>query len=407
MRAYLSLFCGVSAGVVGAVAALNYVVDPYLTHQWDTPPVQSLRPVRERLGAWAKTYALARYQPALVYVGNSRTEVALPAHPSLFGGQPVFNAALSGATMNDAGMMAQHAAQVAQVHTLVWGLDAPSFSLGAGNTELDEALLADGGGYLARRALLNLKRAVSLEMAGDALQVLNGSYEPVCRSSLAFLGQRDALCLQHRFAQKGGTAAAVQPRLREFVRGEGPSAEALAVFQGRLDALCRKGTRVRLYINPTHALMQDALYWAGKWDTMESWLHALARTSSQRRARGCDVTLHDFSGYNSVTTEPVPQASGRPDMAYYWEPSHYRENVGRMVLARLIGTAPAAADGFGAELTPAGLPAHLAAMRAARERYHAQHGAESALARQAAHAEMAEKTGAMPPGRRGAQQAAR
>jgi hypothetical protein len=404
MRAYLILFFGVSASVVGAVAALNYAVDPYLTHQWDTPPVQSLRPVRERLGAWAKTYALARYQPALVYVGNSRTEVALPAHPSLFGGRPVFNAALSGATVNDAGMMAHHAVQVAKVDTLVWGLDAPSFSLDVGNSELDETLLASGDGYLARRLLLNLKRAVSLEMAGDALQVLNGSYEPVCRSSLAFLGQRDALCLQHRFAQKGGTAAAVLPRLREFVRGRGPSAEALTVFQGRLDALCSKGTRVRLYINPTHALMQDALYWAGKWDTMESWMHALAQAADQHRARGCDVTLHDFSGYNSVTTEPVPQASGQADMANYWEPSHYRENVGRMVLARLIGAVAAAEDGFGAELTPASLPAHLALMRAARGRYQAQHVAETALARQAAQDEMAESG---PPVRRGAQQAAR
>jgi hypothetical protein len=386
MRAYLSLFLGLSAGVVGAVGALNYVVDPYLTHQWDTPSVQSLRPVRERLGAWAKTYALARYQPALVYVGNSRTEVALPAHPSLFGGRPVFNAALSGATMNDAGMMAHHAAHVGKIHTLVWGLDAPSFSLGAGNTELDEALLADGGGYLARRLLLNLKRAVSLEMAADSLRVLRGSYEPVCRSSLAFRGQRDAACMAHRFAQKGGTAGAVLPRLREYAHGAGPSAEALAVFLKRLDEQCGKGTRVRLYVNPTHALMQDALYWAGKWDTMESWLHALTAAAGERRARGCDVTLHDFSGFNSVTTEPVPQASGRADMDNYWEPSHYRENVGRMILARLFGAAPAAPDGFGAELTPAALPAHLRAMRAARDRYHAEHGAEVAFAKEAARA---------------------
>ncbi|WP_228892508.1 hypothetical protein [Pseudoduganella aquatica] len=384
MRAYLSLFCGLSAGVVGAVAALNYAVDPYLTHQWNTPPVQLLRPMRERLGPWAKTYALARYRPALVYVGNSRTEVALPAHPSLFGGRPVFNAALSGATMNDAGMMAHHAVQVAKVDTLVWGLDAPSFHLGTGNTELDEALLADGPGYLARRSLLNLKRAVSLEMAGDALRVLSGSYEPVCRSSLAFLGQRDAACLMHRFATRGSKAAAVLPRLGEFVRGEGPAAGALAVFHRRLDELCSLGTRVRLYVNPTHALMQDALYWAGKAEPAEAWLRALTAAAARRRAAGCDVTLHDFSGYNSVTTEPLPQAGGGADMGYYWEPSHYRENVGRMILARLFGGASAAPDGFGAELMPSNVEQHLSAMHVARERYHAEHAPETALARQAA-----------------------
>lgn len=384
MRAYLYLFCGLSASVVGAVGALNYVVDPYLTHQWDTPPVQQLRPVRERLGAWAKTYALARYRPQVVYVGNSRTEVGLPAQSALFGGRSVFNAGLSGATMGEAGMMARHAAQVSRLHTLVWGLDAPSFSLEVGNTELDEALLADGGGYLARRALLNVKRAVSVDMTQDSLRQLSGGREGVCRSSLAYFGQRDSACLEHRFAQKGGTAAAVLPRLGEFVRGEGPTAAALTAFHARLAELCGAGARVRLYVNPTHALMQDALYWSGKWDAMEIWLETLALAADRRRAAGCDITLHDFSGYNSVTTEAVPQASGRKDMAYYWEPSHYRDNVGRMILSRILGDGAAVPRDFGVELTAARLPAHLAAVRAARGRYQRAHAAESALARQAA-----------------------
>ncbi|CAN7318902.1 hypothetical protein LJR289_001661 [Pseudoduganella sp. LjRoot289] len=384
MRAYLKLFCGVSASVVGAVGALNYVVDPYLTHQWDTPPIQLLRPVRERLGPWAKTYALARYRPDVVYVGNSRTEVGLPALPALFGGRTVFNAGLSGATLGDAAMMAQHAARVSRLHTLVWGLDAPSFSLDVGNTEMDAALLADGGGYLARRAMLNMKRAVSLEMARDSLRLLSGAQEGVCRSSLAFLGQRDTACLVHRFAQKGGTAAAVQPRLGEFVHGVGPTADALNVLRARLAELCGKGARVRLYVNPTHALMLDTLYWAGKWGAMETWLRALAAAADQRRAGGCDVTLVDFSGFNSVTTEPVPQASGRQDMAYYWEPSHYRDNVGRMILSRILGDGGMAPADFGVELTTARLPAHLAAMRAARDKYHMTHAAETAFARKAA-----------------------
>ena len=383
MRAYLNLFCGLSVSVVGAVGALNYVVDPYLTHQWDTPPIQQLRPVRERLGAWAKTYALARYRPEVVYVGNSRTEVGLPADPGMFGGRAVFNAALSGATMGDAGMMAHHAVQVSRLHTLVWGLDAPSFTLDAGNTELDETVLADGAGYLSRRVLMNLKRAISVDMAQDSWRVLNGSQEAVCRSSLAFRGQRDTACLEHRFAQKGGTAAAVLPRLGEFVRGAGPTGGALKVFDARLATLCGQGARVRLYVNPTHALMQDALYWAGKWDAMEAWLLALASATDRHRAGGCDVTLHDFSGFNSVTTEAVPQASGRKDMVYYWEPSHYRDNVGRMILSRVLGDGSAAPADFGLELTAARLPAHLAAVRAAREKYHAEHSLEIALARKA------------------------
>jgi hypothetical protein len=58
--------------------ALNYQVDPYLIHQWETPPVQRLLPGREKLSPWGKTYALAQYRPDILYIGNSRTELGLP-----------------------------------------------------------------------------------------------------------------------------------------------------------------------------------------------------------------------------------------------------------------------------------------------------------------------------------------
>jgi hypothetical protein len=70
-------------------------------------------------------------------------------------------------------------------------------------------------------------------------------------------------------------------------------------------------------------------------------------------------------------------------MVYYWETSHYRDNVGELVLARLHGGA-ADADGFGEELTVAGMPSHLARLHAARKAYRGEHPVETALARQAA-----------------------
>ncbi len=78
MRAYVIRFCCLSGTLVAAVAGFNYVVDPYLTHQWDTPDVQRLRPPREKMSVWGKTYAVARYRPSILYIGNSRTELGVP-----------------------------------------------------------------------------------------------------------------------------------------------------------------------------------------------------------------------------------------------------------------------------------------------------------------------------------------
>ncbi|MDP3672098.1 MAG: hypothetical protein WA191_24320 [Telluria sp.] len=392
MRAYLALFCCVCTLALTGVAGLNYMVDPYLTHQWDSPLLQRLRPSREKLSAWGKTYALARYRPDVLYLGNSRTELALPVRLPVFSGAAVFNGALSGASLGDAVAMAGHARALKRLGTVVWGLDAPSFSMLAGATDFDRDLVAAGGHYFAWRGLLDLKRALTLDMTRDSLAVLAGSFGAVCRSSLAFFGQRDDSCMADRTAGWRGTAEAVAPRLGEFMRGAGPTPDALTGLDDMLAQLCRDGTRVRLYINPTHASTLDALYWRGKGGALERWQASLAVLAAERRTAGCDLRLFDFSGFNAITTEALPQASGRREMAYYWEPSHYRVNVGRMIMQRLFGgEADPAPPDFGVELEPPMMAAHLARQREGRARYHAEHALEAALARSLAEAEGAPK----------------
>ncbi|MDO8033097.1 hypothetical protein O3297_06710 [Janthinobacterium sp. SUN128] len=382
-RRYLAIFFACVLAALALVSAVNYRVDPYLLHQWDSPLVQRLRPTYEKLAVWGKTYAVARYRPAVVYIGNSRTEMGLPASSmrTLFDGKSVFNSAVSGASIGDAIRLAEHAARVSHVDTLVWGIDAPSFSLELGSAGVEPGLTDGGPAFFARRALLNIKRGLTVDMTRDTWRILSGSYDGACLSSLALHGQRDQSCITARNHGWVGTARAFTPRLQEFGDGLGPTEPALHAFDTSVGKLCRGGTRLRLYINPTHALTLDALYWRGKWDAMETWQRDLAQMVGRHRRLGCDVRLLDFSGFNSITSEPIPQVTGAREMRYYWEASHYRENVGRFILARLFGGAvPPPAD-FGVELTPASIAAHQAATRAARERYHAQHAEETAYLR--------------------------
>ncbi len=376
-RNYVVLFSGITLLASGAVATLNYQVDPYLIHQWDSPHLQRLLPGREKLSPWGKTYALAQFRPQVLYVGNSRTELGLPAQTPLFGQRRVFNAALSGASLGDAAAMVRHAAAVSTLETVVWGIDAPSFSMEIGNTDFDRELVAIDRYYLLRRGLINIKRTLSLDMTLDSLRVLHGTFGGVCLSSLALLGQRDGRCVQQRITSLGGAGAAMLPRVRDFARGAGPTRDAMLELDRSLAALCRAGTRVRVYVNPTHAMTSDVLYWAGKWPALEAWQARLAALAEEHRSAGCDARVFDFSGFNSVTMETPPQVSGRAEMENYWEASHYRVNVGQRILARMFGQG----DLWGEELTPATLPAHQSAQRAARDRYHNDHAAETAMVR--------------------------
>lgn len=383
-RGYVRIFGAIIALVAGAVAVLNYQVDPYVTHQWDTPKVGQLRPSREKLGAWGKTYALAKFRPAIVYAGNSRTELGLPTRTALFPGKDVFNGGLSGASLGDAIAMVRHANAVSRLDTVIWGIDVASFSLEAGNTDFDRALVASDRFYLARRGLLDIKRALTTDMTMASIRQLRGSSARTCRSSLAFHGQRDDVCVRDLINEMGGTAKGIVPRLREYIRGGGPTAKAMAAFDASVGELCRSGSKVRIYINPTHATTADVLYHGGRWQAMEAWQARLAALGRRHRAAGCDAHVFDFSGFNSITTEPIPQASGKRDMVYFWEASHHRINVGAMILSRMFGGKDDVPADFGVELTPETVAAHQAGQRAARDRYHLDHPLESAMARQVA-----------------------
>jgi hypothetical protein len=364
MKTYVAIAAGLPLLLVSGIAGTNYVLDPYLTHQWDTPQVQRLRQPVEKLNAWGKTYAMALYRPELIYLGNSRTELGLAVPP---GRQPrVFNAALSGATVGDALRMFGHARQLGGVHTVIWGIDAPSFTLTVGNTELESGLLAVDDGYLGKRLLLDVQRAISIDMTRDALALLGGRVPAVCRSSLAQFGQRDGACIRHRIAGWGGTAEVIVPRTREFLRGEGPTAGTLEFLERSMLRAC--DVRWRLYINPTHAMTIDTLYWSGRGEQYENWLADLATMGERLRGAGCDVRLYDFSGFNHITSEAVPRRGDLAEMRNYWETSHYREHVGGKILARVAG-GPAGSDGFGAELLPASIGRHTAQLRERRAAY--------------------------------------
>ena len=372
MKTYLCVAAGLPLLLVGGVAATNYVLDPFLIHQWGTPQLQRLRQPVEKLNAWGKTYAMAVYRPETIYLGNSRTELGLPV--AARGAERVFNAALSGATVGDALRMLGHARELGPLRRVVWGIDAPSFTLSVGNTELESGLLAQDGRYLARRVLMDLQRSVSVDMSRASLDLLAGRAAAVCRPSLAQFGQRDGACIRHRIEGWGGTAEVVGPRTREFLRGEGPVEGTFEALELALRNDC--AVEWRLYVNPTHAMTIDALYWSGRGPQYEQWLQRLAGMGQKLRAAGCDVRVYDFSGFNAITGEPVPRSGDRAEMRHYWETSHYRETVGDAILARLAG-GPAAVDGFGTELAPATVAARIAQLRASRTSYLQTHPYEA------------------------------
>jgi hypothetical protein len=153
-------------------------------------------------------------------------------------------------------------------------------------------------------------------------------------------------------------------------------AEAIQEFQ-RLCAVARaEEAAIWCYTAPTHARLVEQVHQLGLEEDWLRWRRDLAAAVDGERARGLDIRLWDFAGFNAVTGEAVPHDGSA--MRFYWEGSHFTPEVGGWILERLAGGETTAPAGFGVELSGAAVDAHLAAEAERRAAWKAERPRDAA-----------------------------
>ncbi|MDJ0601544.1 MAG: hypothetical protein QNJ37_22200 [Crocosphaera sp.] len=110
-----------------------------------------------------------------------------------------------------------------------------------------------------------------------------------------------------------------------------------------------------VFISPAHATQWETLRVTDRWDTYEQW---------KRKMVGI-TPVWDFSGYNSITTEPI-----QPVMSNYVDNSHYDPKIGDFVLNRILShNVEQVPEDFGVLMTPENIDDHLAKIRSDREKW--------------------------------------
>ena len=165
------------------------------------------------------------------------------------------------------------------------------------------------------------------------------------------------------FAQKNVEVANsfANPKLQLDQPGSG-SASAFDALQAFLQTARQRGLQVTLFINPYHIDYLGAIESGDKWPLFEEWKRTLTRM-----AEAAQVPLWDFNTVDAYSTETVPQRGDRKTtLQWYWEPAHYRAELGELMIARMqehaCASAPDAAN-FGTRLDAATLESHLATLR--------------------------------------------
>jgi hypothetical protein len=389
---------------------VNFVVDPYqMNGLFLVDRVNRIKPESESHERLYKAARLAQQAPSVLAMGTSRTEVGIRMnHPSWQGSaRQRYNAALGGANIYEISRYFEHAHRIHPLKQVVIGLDFLAFNFYKANgPDFDEQLLFKDD---QESVLLTLLEQAKIYLSGDtfssSMRTLSCNVR-ACSDPYLASGEENPVRFESGWAQAGGAHNAFviyarkaltdlnfPPPLRRFSLTGPDGASPIQHLRRILEISYRDGVDLRLFISPAHARQWEALAAAGLWPEFERWKRSLVLVMAEvatAHPTSAPIPLWDFADYSDVSTEAVPAAGGTMEqMTGYWESSHYKTEVGDLVLNRVLAgdqTSRREHPDFGILLDVRMLDAHLAAVRWRAEQYRHGHPAEvaeiAALARE-------------------------
>lgn len=355
------------------VACINGLVDPKALWSPNTGGILERPRVTSGGGRLHKSERIARGDWDAIILGSSRCENSIDPRDPAFVGLKTYNACLARSNMAESLDFGRFARDTnPHLKRVMLALDFFAFT-GRRDSygDFDDTQMAGNS-----KTGIRVRYLLSLDVLWLSLETLWDN-----------IAHRRCVYLDNGFHDEDLVPTRVPPRRRfneiltqDYLvspvsfgayRYDAARVSGLSDF---LKSLAARHIQVWLYIPPIHAIQTETIYRLGLGPAYEHWLSDMARVAADRHIR-----LFDFSGYNSITTDTVPKAGDRHETRWFWESSHAKAVVGRMILKRLSGRANASVPAdFGRELSPQTLPAVLQNLHAGRTAYTNAHPYEVA-----------------------------
>ncbi len=337
-----------------ATGLLNIAIDPYGVI--DSPVlagVNQLKPEQFNHVRLFKATDTIRVKPKTVILGSSRSDIGIdPQHPA-FANEPAYNLALVGPNMYEVSRYFEHAlANQPNLKTVVLGIDFFMFNKNWKNSpDFKESRL--------EKTSFKAQDLLNISFSTSALQASKQTIRSSLESEAYYLYRPDGLRYVYGDEPDEPLERKFEKMLGGFLAGE-KSYQRHQFSQMHLDSfreiveICQeKNIELKVFISPPHATQLEAIRVSGAWSEFEDWKRTIVAVTP----------VWDFSGYNSMTTEPINE-----EMRNYWDSSHYRKEVGDLILNRLFDKEEAIVpEDFGTLVTPDNIESHLKDVRAERE----------------------------------------
>ncbi|MEE8575032.1 MAG: hypothetical protein V3T30_06425 [Thermodesulfobacteriota bacterium] len=366
--AYFVLFIG----FIVAVAVFNVVADPAGIYNYvDIEGFNTEKTaIMDGGGRRDKAQAIKSGNFDTIILGTSRAELGLNPLGPAFKGSRAYNGSLPGSHFFEIEKVFSFAADQSELKRAVLSLDFFTFyEESTGKGDFAQSGFAGKGGLSEMMHLISINELVrSFDTVKDNLR---GKEAPYTR-----FGNRTELDPKKKGAKKNSI---IEIMKRTFVKGRiyergAASPSQVELLRSIIKRSREDGTELALFISPIHALQLEFMDLTGTYTHFEDWKRALARAVAEEAKANpkTKLTLWDFSGYNSMTIEKFPEPTYTvKEMSWYWEPTHYKEELGELILRRVLsgrGGARVPAD-FGVAITPKNIEEHLRKDRLSRDDY--------------------------------------
>ena len=373
---YLVVFAMVLVLLCAFVMGFNALIDPLARLLLvDRPGLNQVKVELEPNSRKGKATALRQCGYDTIILGTSRAETAIATSQPGFAGAEVYNAALRAGTMFEMRRMAEYAASQHKLKAVLLSLDFEAFNSRTMVAEdFSESPLA------SKQSASSLARYLfSLQTFGQSVATLQANVQG-----------NPVMCADNGEHKRTYELIAARKAFNFILRRYASGHYGRYVTDDRhmqhlaamLNELIRAGVKVYAFTSPMHVTHLELMASVGLMDEYDNWRRELATVfaeANQGLPEARRAVLWDFSGYNLITTEQVPDPDVQPFMRWYEDSSHFNKDVGSIMVNRMLGIEggePQLNSEFGTVLTPENVEARIEADRRGSERYRRENRAE-------------------------------
>lgn len=360
-RRFTYIFLTAALSPLLAIGFFNGIVDPYgIFNRPKINDFNQIKPKQLTKTRMFKSSEIIRKKPKTILLGSSRVDFGLdPTHPDLLNPQSSYNLGILGGNIYELRRYLDHAiANQPNLQEVILGIDFFMFNEHFNKTNRIDVRL--GKTHLTKQDILDVIFSVdAIEATLETLSVNQAYSNLVVYSDRGMRNQKmiaNSIQKSLNFMPK---KTIFSQNIKEYLYDKNrykdyqKSSKLLSKFQSIIELCKQNKIKLNIFISPIHASQLETIKIAGLWPEFEKWKREVVTITP----------LWDFSGYNSITSEPISES-----MKNFLDSAHYSKEVGDLILSRILDygteTVP---DDFGVLLTPDNIEAHLEKIRGDRE----------------------------------------